>query len=209
VETHDGLKAIDLTADPPRSVWSAFEGGDSSVMEHQRTASHLSAIVVHCRHGSSEIRDVERWTWELPSRRVIDRRTDTQTWGYMFTVAAPLRVSATTADGTLLYAQRRAGNLVECVTPIQRTETVRLLDDYAEFDVDGDYSALLQETATDAKVTLRDKERHAPVAVVTFPGARFACLRAHGDTATTYTGDGRIVAIDLQTCETLVNLRTT
>jgi hypothetical protein len=34
-------------------------------------------------------------------------------------------------------------------------------------------------------------------------------FRAHGDTATTYTEDGRIVAIDLQTREVLVNLRTT
>src|SRR5262249_16093272 len=71
---------------------------------------------------------------------------------------------------------------------------------------DGGRSALVQETATDAKVTLRDGEGHTPVPVATFPATRFPSFPVHGDTATTYNADGRIVAIDLRTREVPVNL---
>ncbi|MDA0180107.1 hypothetical protein OJ997_07350 [Solirubrobacter phytolaccae] len=205
IEGHEGLRAFDLTTDPPRIAWAEFERSDATVQEHQRSPTRLSAIVSFRRGEDPTVVGVERWTWELPSRRVIDRQADTETWGDMFTVAAPLRVSATTADGTLVYIDRLDGDLVECVKPVDGPETVRPLDDYAEVDVDGDRSALLQETAIDARVTVRDAA-HAPVAVVTFPGTRFAHFRAHGGTATAYAQDGRIVAVDLRTGEALANL---
>lgn len=203
IATEDGLHAIDLTTGA--RLWSLLDSRGRSVDEHKRTATHLSAI---CTRERGLIRTVERWTWELPSLRALDRRANTKTWGAMFIKAVPVVVTGATADGTIVFIDLRDGELVECVQPLVDPEVVRPLDDYAEIAVDGHHSALLQEKSNHALVTFRERERHRPVGAAAFPGARSAYFGAYGDVATAYTEDGRIIAMDLRTRAVLANLKT-
>lgn len=195
IAADDGLEEIDLATGG--TLWSKF-GGRAGVEELQRSPTRLSAIVAT---GAK----VERWTWDLPSRRLLDRLVRTTTWGSDYGFAAPA-VTALAADGTILHLGRDGDDYFDCVTPIDGPEIVRPLDDFAEFTIDGDCSALTRETMTGVEITLRNAE-HAPVAVITFPDASYGGFRAFRGVATAFA-DGRVVAIDLRTQAVMVNLRT-
>jgi hypothetical protein len=71
----------------------------------------------------------------------------------------------------------------------------------------GVYSARAWNDDLTRRMVVRVPPDHARAALLSFPHAGHASLRVHGDVATAWSPDGRVLGVDLVTRETVVNLR--
>jgi hypothetical protein len=175
------IVALDLLADPPRALW-AQEERTQLVVAFARSPTRMSAVLELPLLGRLHERNVERWTWELPSLRLRIRE--------------PLEglPDGVAADGALFATgevRRRDGR-----------ELPRVPDGWA-LVVSGDRSAL----AEPGRIVLRG-QFHEPEVAVAFPDAPPPRFRAHGELATVWTDDGRIAVVDLAARELRLSLRT-
>jgi hypothetical protein len=186
-----GIAHIDVTEDQPRELWRELDK-DTVVYAIARSPACLSAIVNTPLQARDE-RSVELWTWELPSRRLRRRELAHGRWP---------ETATTTAAGTLLWCTAEDSGA---------TTEHRLADGHlrslpapegAYVIVSGDIEGLVDPDGP--RVALRrDGEAQA---VVELPGVEDPRIRSHADVVTVWAPDGRIVAVDLATRATLVNL---
>jgi len=99
------LLGVDITSRPLHEVWSEF-GASSAIYAVTRTATSMSALVNVPLHATAGGRSTERWTWELPMRRL--RTREPGAWELDGTANYAL-----TADGTLLWSVADERGLVE------------------------------------------------------------------------------------------------
>jgi hypothetical protein len=132
---------------------------------------------------------IERWTWELPSRRLLSRRFPDD-----LDLGPEPRVSA---DGTVVWI---AGESLHSLPTKGGREAVPLTEPSA-VAVSGEHVALLERGAGAARLTIGSS------CVASFPHATHADFRVHDEVATIWTPDGRVAVADLVTGEVLANLR--
>ncbi len=188
----DALHGIDVTSDAPRILWSELEG-DSRIIDVRRSARWMSAIVdvpLQARPGE---RSRERWRWELPSRRLRSRTAEIS------------EVARIAADGALLWVAEQDEYLEFVELPSGERRSFTLGETWREHLVAGEHSALWSSAGEELLVTVSAGPRHDAIATLAFPDATTPRVRAHGDIVTVYSDDGRIIAVDVRTRETVAN----
>ena len=180
----DGAEGLDTTALPPRALWTDLRG--ANVLAFERAAGWMTALVDLPVEGRRRERTIERWTWELPARRLLWRG-----FPYADELSPGPRV---TADGTVVWI---AGDTLHSA-PRERPREAIALTGPSAIEVSGEHVALLEP----ARLTIGSS------CVATFGGAERIDFRVHAEVATVWTPDGRVVVADLVTGEVLANLRT-
>ena len=183
----DGLAAVDVTDDHPRELWRDLEP-DTLVVDFARSPLSMSAIVDTPLQGRGGELSLERWCWDLPTRRLRRRALSVGTWD---------RTARITASGTLLWIE----DGMEHRSTDGQTRTA-LAPDGAYIAVSGDVEGLVDPNGPRV-VVRRDGDPHA---VVEIPAAETLGIRAHADVVTVWSADGRVVAVDLTTREPVANL---
>ena len=150
----------------------------------------MTALVDVPVEGRRRERTIERWTWELPARRLLWRG-----FPYAEELSADARV---TADGTVVWI---AGETLHSA-PRERPREAVPLSEPSVVAISGEHVALLELGSGAARLTIGSS------CVASFPRAEQADFRVHDEVATIWTPDGRVAVADLVTGAVLANLRT-
>ena len=195
----DCIAGIDTLGARPRELWREL-GDDSRVLAVTRGERWMSAIVDVALQGSRAQRSIERWTWELPSRRLRSRELWAHDW--------PVPTLQTTADGTLLWLEQDELGATEHRQDVDRRQQTARAPAGAALLVSGEHSALLAAADGELRVSVRaGAPGHAALAVVAFENAATAGFRVHAGVATVWAPDGRVVAVDLATRAAVASVR--
>lgn len=193
-----GIAGLDTLGERPRELWRELDA-DSIVLDCSRSPGRLSGIVDVPLQGSRSARSIERWTWELPARRLARRELFRDDW--------PAPATRITADGTLLWLDLDEDDPREERRTIDGERVWQLAPPDGDLLVSGEHSGLVVPDAGEVRLTLRSPPRQEAVAVIAWAGATSPAFHVHDGVATAWVPDGRIVVVDLATRTALAVLR--